>query len=561
MQPLQMERLPVEVVSQVLASLSACEIASLVSCGKAVHSLVASMGCLSTSARYVKAVSDVASYRRRMLLGPAAGTVGGVTFRPSVPHYRSFLARRVVLQSLVVQGERDAGKWLALTYAMPLSCPNRPASLSLFRNVPWDFTLYTILCNALELCSLPRLYLTVSSVPAIEDGGERLPLSSQAFLSHLLCGSTTTLLHLNICGAAQGSPPLPVPEGFVDRARRRVDAVFEEAARSADDLRVYPLHDFRSSTISLGRVLVTANPRLRSLKVSCYAFDEVAPSVDVVLLSSYLEWGAHELVRVNLHRVKFGSGGGFCRLLKALCKVPSLHWVSLSAIECLTDPPEDPLAILFDMGSHIGDLRLKDVARVPANVPFHSIKAPGQHSLALKQMFLNTVHLHPMLAALPLLPTLVHVDLSCNGIDGGALRLFARVLKERACNIERLKLASNIITGSAVPFFCQALQVNRSLCALDIGDNFLGTQSSLKILQTVVCTHASRVRYLNLDTNQVRYRVEDLSRILLAVPQKSAVLRQVSLRGNPRMAARIGEDKDTRKNDCFKAQYNVSFLF
>lgn len=555
-----MERLPVGVVSEVLACLSASEIASLVSCGRAWHSLVMSMGCLSTRARYVKPVGDVRRYRRNLLLGPAPGTAGGVTLRLSVKLYRSFLARKLMLQSLVVQGEHDAATWLALSYAMEI--PNRKSSsLSAFRSVPWDFALYTILCNALELCSLPRLSLYVSSVPAIVDRGERLPISSQAFLCHLLLSATTKvpLLYLHLCGAVHGTPHVPVSADFVDSARQRVDEVFREAEWS-EKIHVYPLHDFRSSTVALGRVLATADPRLTGLRVSCYVFDEMAPSRDISSLSSYFRWGAHELVRVNFHRLDFSSGEEFCHLLASLCKVSTLQSVRLSCIECLTDPPDDPLSILFEEGGHIRDLCLRDVARLPANVPFHLIEPPGYRCLALKQMFLDTSNLQQLLTRLPFLTNLVTVDLSCNGVDGTVLGLFARVLKEKECKIQRLKLASNIITGSVVPFFCQALRVNRTLQNLDLGDNFLGTLSSLKILQTVISTKDSPLKYLNLDGNQVRYRVEDLSRILLA-SERSDVFRQVSLKANPRLMTPDPHDNVDNYNYFFKSHYNVSFLF
>jgi hypothetical protein len=556
-----MERLPNGVVSEVLVCLSARDIASLVSCDRFLLSMVTSMGCLSTRQRYLKPVGDAMAYTQNLLLCPMAGTAGSVTFRPSVPLYRFFAVKKLMLQSLLVQGERDAAKWLAVSYAMNVP-PQRASSLWLYRNVDWDFQVYTILCNAVERCYFPDLSLNIKSVPAIMDHDEVLPISSQAFLCCLLCAASKNRprMTLNLCGTPHDSPHVPVPDGFVDAARRRVDDVFKQTVWY-ETIDVHPLHDFRSSTVALGRVLATANPRLRALRVSCYAFDEMESSRDVSSLSSYLQWGAHELVRVNLHRLQFGSGTDFCHLLKALCKVPSLQVVRLSGVECLVDPPEDPLAILFEEGPHIRDLRLRDVARVPANVPFHLLQPPGYRCMALNQMFLDTSNLQQLLTKLPSLKNLVCVNVSSNGIDGSVLGLFARVLKEPGCTMKRLNLASNIITGSAVPYFCQALAANQSLETLDMRDNFLGTQSSFKLLETVVGAQDSRMTYLNVDGNQVRYRMQDLCRILMASGKRS-IFRQVSLRANPCVTSYDDDSEDVYEYKAFfKQQYNICFLF
>lgn len=552
-----MERLPDGVVFEVLTCLSACDIASLVSCDRFLLSMATSMSCLSTRQRYVRPVSDATAYTKNLLLGPMAGTLGSVTCRPRARAYRSFFVRKLILQCLLVQGERDAAKWLASTsYAMVVP---RSSSLVLFRHVHWDFLLYTILCNALERCASTSLALNVKSVPAIVDKGERLPISSHAFLYCLLRAASTQgpQLTLGLCGASHESPYVPLFDGFFDTASRRVDDVFRED-KWWQSMGVYSLQDFRSSTVALGRALATANPRLRALTVSCYVFDEMAPSQDVSLLSSYLRWGGvHGLVRVNFHHLQFMSGSDFCCMVKALCKIPSLQHVRLSGVDCLVDPPEDPLAIFFHEGAHIQDLRLRDVARVPANVPFHLLKSPGYRCLALSQMFLDASNLEQLLPKLPSLQNLVCVDVSCNGIDGSVLGLFANVLRKPECKIKRLNLASNIITGSAMPFFCRALAVNRSLENLDVRDNFLGTQNSLTLLETVL--RGSRITYLNVDGNQVRYRMQDLCRILLA-SGSSGSLRQVSLKANPCLATDHDEDAHEYKT-FFKTQYNISFLF
>ena len=80
-----MDELPKEVLSHVLCSLRSCEIASLVSCGRLTHSLVSSIGCLSTREAFAKPVADVGAYEKNLLLGLAKGATGAVTFRPKMP--------------------------------------------------------------------------------------------------------------------------------------------------------------------------------------------------------------------------------------------------------------------------------------------------------------------------------------------------------------------------------------------------------------------------------------------------------------------------------------------
>lgn len=557
-----MEGLPTEVLSEVLACLWASEIASLVSCSRGLRSLVTSMGCLSSSVRFLKPVSASdrdRKYASHVLLGPAPGTTGAVTFRSPRIYYSSQLARKLVLQTLALIREHDAAKWLARSWGMR-GMRFSSSSLSLYRHLPWDFLLFTILCNAVELwhSDADTFHLTIRSLPAIaQENGRRLPASSQAFLCNLLCNTRGKALSLHLGGTSHDLSHVPVTRSFVEAERLLVDQ-FLQGKTFVDAIGVYPEHEFRSSTVALGAVLATADPKLRGLGISHYIFDEMGPSVDVQSLASYLRWGSHDLVRVNFHGLAFSSGDDFCELLRALCKVRTLETVRLSRIECLTMPPVDPLAILFEEGSQFKDLRLCDVIRAFGDFPFQALPAPGYRCLGLTRMFLDTMSLRPLMLKLPLLPDLMCLDLSCNGVDGGVLGLLARALKQSGCSIQRLKLASNIITGSSVLSFCDALMVNTSLQNLDLSDNFLGTQNALTLLKAVLWNKRSTLKYLNLDCNQIRYTMSDLYRILLALPEKG-VFRQVSMRANPLQA----DDRDEvyKYTYFFKKEFGISFNF
>lgn len=555
-----MEDLPKEVLSEVLACLLASEIASLVSCNRKLHSMVASMGCLSTDATFRKAVSISDLYEKyalHVLLGPAPGSVGAVTFRLPRIHYEASLARRLVLQSLTLVQEHDAARWLARSWGMQR--PRLPgSSMSLHRNLLWDFALYTIMCNAVDLCRVAETFhLNIRSLPGLQEDGRRLAASSQAFLCNLLCNTRGKDVNLYLCGTHHDLPHEPVTRSVLDEERSRVDRVLQRSTWS-DNIGVYAEHNFRSSTVSLGAVLATANPSLWGLTLSNYIFDEVRPSVDVLSLASYLIWGAHDLTRVNFHGLSFSSGDDLCELIRALCKVGTLETVRLSNIICLTEPSTDPLEILFEDGGHLKDLRLDNVSRGMGAVPFQTIPVPGYRCLGLKRMFLDTVSVRPLMLKLPLLPGLVSLDLSCNGIDGSILKLLSGALKQKTCSLQRLKLASNIITGVSVLCFCDALLANTSLLNLDLSDNFLGTHNGLTLLKAVLWNTSSPLRYVNLNCNQIRYAMSDLYRILLATPRKGP-FRQVSLRSNPLQA----DDRDGvyKYTYFFKQEFNVSFNF
>lgn len=558
-----MDFLPREVLSEVLACLSTSEIASFVACSRTVHGMVVAMGCLSDASAFAKPVSAQdwdRKYAASLLLGPSSGSTGAITFRFVPEHYaESCLSRKVVLQSLALVGEHDAAKWLARHWRVPAPRP-APRHLNLFRHVAWDFVLYSIVCNTLHLLpvSPSATYVNVRSVPALAKAGLRMPASAQAFLCNLLRSAGGKDLVLHVCGTFHDHPYVPVARSVIHAERRRLEGLLQRAAWTDLDIQLYPEHEYRSSTLALGAVLATTNPVLRGFTLSHYVFDEEGPSVDVASFVSYLRWGSHELVRVNFHNIAFSCGDDFCDLLRALCRVPQLRSLRLSAVECLTPPPVDPLTILFEDGAHIKDLRVSNVMRTHAAFPFDALPLPGHRCLALTSMFLDTSSLRPLTLKLPTLTGLMSLDLSCNGIDGAALALFARALKERSCGIQRLKLASNIITGTGVFCFCDALSVNTSLLNLDLSDNFLGTHGGMALLKAALLNNG-RIKYLNLDSNQVRYTMSDVYRILLACSGNGGAFRQVSLRANPIQA----EDRDDahKYTYFFKRKFQVSFNF
>eukprot|EP00624_Nannochloropsis_granulata_P007091 evm.model.NODE_6203_length_6722_cov_44.965038.2 len=110
--------------------------------------------------------------------------------------------------------------------------------------------------------------------------------------------------------------------------------------------------------------------------------------------------------------------------------------------------------------------------------------------------------------AIPALTTVLpSLDLSSNGMDGSTLALFSGVLASPQCRLERLNLSVNVITNASIAPFCMSLRKNKSLCTLNLSDNFLGTQSCLLMIRTMV---HSTLKLLHLDSNQVRVSVEDL---------------------------------------------------
>ena len=195
--------------------------------------------------------------------------------------------------------------------------------------------------------------------------------------------------------------------------------------------------------------------------------------------------------------------------------------------------------------------------RTHADMPFEALPLHAAYrTLALSRMFLDTASVKALAVVLPNLHHLVSLDLSSNGIDGTSLTLFSSILLSPECRLERLKLTSNIITSTRVGRFCEALSRNKSLRVLDLADNFLGTQSSLAILQAMLCS-TNQLRMLNLDSNQIRFTMDDLYRELLAT--SFGIFRQVTLRSNP---IEIEQRDDlARYKALFADTFRVSFTF
>jgi Leucine-rich repeat (LRR) protein len=557
-----MESLPKEILSEVLACLCASEIVSLVSCCRSLYDLVRSMDCLTTSTTFRKATSLRAwnsTYMRHFMFQHVAGSTGAVTFRFSPLRYTSCLSRKMILQALTLVNEWDAVRWFCR--ASNTKVPKRHSpTVFLYRSLEWDFVLYSVLSNALQESRLDALYLHIKSIPQLLEDTKAFPSSSQAFFCNLLSHAHSKTLHLHMVGTPHDAPHVPISRLVMDEDRRNVDRVFEETVWG-ENITMEGLHDLRSSTIGLGMALATVDPRLQTLDVSHYKFDEVGPSLDAASFSSWFRWSKHNfLTKVNLHGISFSSGVDCCNVLHSLCRVPTLQSLRLSVIEYWTDAPMDVLLLVFEESRHIHNLRLHNVMRSQVDAfPFHMLMGARHRSLSMSRMFLDTISIIPLTLVLPMLPHLVSLDLSSNGLDGACLELFTRVLKTSGCMLQRLNLSSNIITNHSVSVFCDALRINKSLLRLDLGDNFLGTQSGTLIVKTVLM-YNDTLRYLNLDCNQIRLTMEDLYGILLLVvkPNKS-VFRQMSLQANP---LDIPDKQRAEKyRSFFLSTFGVSFQF
>lgn len=558
-----MKRLPKEVLSEVLACLMPVEIASLVSCNRDLCQLLThTMGCVSNAMSFrqpVCAADWPTKYANHFLLEHVSGSTGSVTFRFSPLHYGTLLSRKVLLQTLAVVGEHAAALWMARHGHLKLP---RAASttLSLFRQLPWDFLLYTIVCQAVKRSTQPVVRLHIRSIPGVMDTDQHcLRTSSQAFLCNLLFHVGPKPIVLRMCGTSHDVVhSIPVTHQDLENEYSKVDAFWEQDAWP-DGIQLYGQQEFRSSTVGLGMALGAAKANVEALDLSYYAFDEWGPSFDVAALRLWLSGPAHRLTRANFHGITFTSGADFCNLLRGLCGVRTLQSLRLSFVEYITEPPTDPLLLLFEQGMHLQDLRVANVMRSQSDLPFHALPlGQGYRSLGLSRMFVDTSSVHALTSVLPMIPSLVSLDLSSNGIDGAGLGLFAQVLRSPTCSLQRLKLSSNIITKICIPSFCEALRSNHSLLSLDLADNFLGTQSCLALLKAMLHPQNKCLRLLNMDCNQVCVSMDDLHRVMLSFSSIKS-LKQVSLRANPLV---VEKRQDLDKHKAFFADtFRVSFNF
>jgi hypothetical protein len=556
-----MDSLDPDALSEVLAFLGALDVSSLAACSWSWRRRVQDMAALADADRFQKVVSfRDPTYDDHFLFHPIRGT-SAVTFRFPIPDvYEDPLVRKLLLQLLNLNGERDAVRWLACR--MDLRAPPKPSAeaIFLFRHMSWDVTLYSIACRALLMSSdrrRPRpMHLHVLSVPAIHDGQRQLGSSAQPFLCNLLRHTRGRPLHLHVEGESTDLPHVPLTPDDLEVELRRVDAVLERP-NWALHVDVSGVTDFRSSTVAVGTALEMADPDVRTLALKHYAFDELHQSMDAQKLVAWLETGGHSLTRVHLHGISFSTGLDFCLVLRALCKVPSLQALHLNQVEHLTEAVADPLTILFEEGRHIKDLRLGGVMRTQVDFPFAAIHPPGPRCLGLTRMFLDTEKVQPLVHMLPRLTQLASLDLSYNGLDCDALRLFAVALRSKTCTLQRLKLASNIISHAKVFLFCEALAVNRTLQHLDLSENFLGSRACRTLIQTMLVDNAT-LKYVNLDNNQVNLKMSDLYRIVLSMGEAQP-LRQISLRNNPIFFEKRHDEE--MYVHFFSTEYNVSFKF
>lgn len=554
--------LPPEIFSQVLTFLDAPDVASVVSTSRKLQALGQATKCVSDATTFRKAACPEewdTKYADHFILQRIPGSAGGVTFRNQTLQLADTrLSRKLMLQLLVLTGEYAAAMWMAKrqTGGCTMTLPRRQScSLSLMRDVPWDFQLYSMVCHALEQSSLKTVHLHVRSMAGIMQNQEPLTASPQTFLCSLLHHAHGKTLLLHLCGKYHDLPHTALSETAMDMERRKVDAVFEQDLWG-DGIQVYGHQDFRSSTLALGTVLVTAQPHVKVLDLQNYVFDEMRPSMDVALFVSWLHEGAlGHLVRATLHGVSFTCGGEFCDVVRALCSVPTLESLRLACVEYWTDAPEDPVRIVFEDGvAGLKDVRMHNMMRTHAGFPFDALPVdPGYRSLGLSRMFLDTAGIHSLVTKVGTMPHLLSLDLSSNGIDGACLGLFATALQSPQCGLQRLKLNSNVITSTCVLPFCDALSRNTSLLHLDLSDNFLGTKSSISILQTVFSHNRTLVR-LHLDSNQVRVSLDDLYGML--VPHPRSTFRQIFLKDNP-----IEIDDPPRSQRMLADTFGVSFQF
>jgi len=383
------------------------------------------------------------------------------------------------------------------------------------------------------------------------DDGHRLPLSPQPFLCNLLWHTRHKLAVLKIHGAP-GMSTTTVTPSWIQEERRKIDTLFHKASWG-EGVRLFNQHTFRSSTLSLGMVLMTANPRLHSLHVANYTFDEAGPSKDARYLTTWFFKGRHEtLTKIHLHGLSFSHGLDYCNLMRGLCHIESLRHLWLSNISCFSDPPVDPVAVLFEHGNHLDEVKVLQAARPATNIPFHLLTHTTWTTLKLSRMVIDSTAIPALTTVLPNLYHLVILDLSSNGMDGSTMALFAGVLASPHCRLQRLNLSTNVITSASITPFCVALRKTKSLCALNLADNFLGTQSCLLLIRTMV--HSS-LKVLHLDSNQVRITVEELY-AELPTEKKSDIFRQITLRHNP-----LDKHGLTNYKTLFKNMSGISFTF
>ncbi len=553
-----MECLSLEVLSEVLACLRACEIASFVLCSRDMHQRVCHMKCVSVVAtkefRKPVSIHDFqGKYRHDFFLQPLAPSTGAVTFRFPLWGYFSKLSRKLLLHALHQSGEEDAALWFATQWGLP----RRPLkTFTLYRTLAWDYLLYMAVCRSFAKSPWPTLHLHIRSMAGFRESRfQRLDTSSQVFLCHILSTISNPSVFLSMHGAFQEAPPVGVSRQDLMADKSRVAEAFA-AAHWPDDIVLFNQSVFRSSTVALGITLSTLHFPLQTLELTNYCFDERPPSVDVALFCKWLITDAHQLTRVSLKQVSFVHGNDFVSVLRSLCAVSRLESLRLSCVDYGTLVPEDPLSILFQQGGHLRDVRVDNLLRQYVDFPFHAL--PAYRCIGLTRMFLDTSHVRSLALRLSSLPELVSLDLSYNGLDGRSLELFAGVLRRGSCALQRLKLSSNIITNTSIVVFCTALQENRSLEALDLSDNFLGTQGGLAVMRGVLASPHTKLRTVGLDHNQLRLTMDDLYSTLVHCDKSSP--KHISLKDNPLEFGPTPKQRDTYKH-FFRDTFRISFSF
>lgn len=549
-----MKHLPKEVFSEVLSCLDAREIASITTSNRSIYRLAQDMGSLASYHSFRKPVSihDLhTKYANHFIFVPAPFTDSAVTFRYPPLLFRSLLSRKLFLHILTILGEYDAARWVARHGAHPVPDKSTFPHILLYQTLPWDFWTYSTLCKSVEMSSSPTMRLHIRSIPGVMNDDHRLLLSPQPLLSNLLWHARHKLAILKIHGVREMSTTT-VTQSWIQEERRKIDKLFKKASWG-QGVRLFNQYAFKSSTISLGMVLMTVNPRLHGLHIANYTFDEWGPSKDARYLTTWFSNGQHEtLTRIHLHGLSFSHGIDFCNVMRGLCRIESLRHLWLSSISYFSNPPVDPIAILFAHGGHLNEVRIQRAARPPTNMPFHLLTHTTWTTLKLSHMVIDSTAIPALTTVLLNLHHLATLDLSSNGMDGDILALFADVLASPLCRLERLNLSANTITSASIAPFCIALRKNNALCSLNLSHNFLGTQSSLLLIRTMV---HSTLKLLHLDSNQVRVTVEDLY-AELPTETKSDVFRQITLRHNP-----LDKDGLTSYKTLFKKISGISFTF
>lgn len=555
-----MDALPPEVFSQILCCLDAPDVASLMVSSPELHRFGKATQCVADAFTFRLAASSHERYTDHFVLQHCVGSTGGVTFQDGVVR-QPRISRRMILQLLVLNNEMAAALWLARHGNMKV--PRRSScSLSLLKDLPWDFRLYATVCQALQTSTRATVHLHIRSLPGMVRECERLLMSPQTFLCSLLSYVRDKTVALHLCGKAHDLPHQTVSESSMEAERRKLDDLLGDHTKVwTDGIRVYSHHDFRSSTVGIGTVLMAVRPLIKALDLQNYVFDEVHPGLDALLVRSWLDVGVGQtLVRARLQHVSFTSGGDFCDILRALCRVPTLESLRLSCIEYWTEAPDDPMRVIFqECTPRLQDVRMNNVMRTQGEFPFDALVS-GYRNLGLSRMFLDSMAVHNL--STKMLPHLVSLDLSWNGIDGACLGMFAKVLASPECKLTRLNLKSNVITSAFVVLFCDGLSRNKTLAHLDLSDNFLGTQSVQLLLKTLLGRSNTTLQCLHLDCNQVRLTMDDLYRLLLSSPPRvPPFFRQVSLRDNPIDVGTATVEDKRKYHRFFSDTFGVSFQF